>query len=183
MTLDRAQTIAEGAADSLHGNGVLGTAAGRSLDSAGDPAVVVYVDHQGANVPQTIEGLRTQVIVTDAGSVARGTAPTIPALEPGIHLSSEALAGATAVERSVSPQLMTDPAIFGVGVTQSRDNPAEAALVVLVDIGRNPQAMPATLGGLRVVYMRLHRFHTTLSKYSTWRHASTCEVQKAADER
>ena len=183
MTLDRAQTIAEGAADSLHGNGVLGTAAGRSLDSPGDAAVVVYVDHAAASVPAMIGGLRTQAVVTDAGSVARGTAPTIPALEPGIHLSSEALAGATAVERSVSPQLMTDPAIFGVGVTQSRDNPAEAALVVLVDIGRNPQAMPATLGGLRVVYMRLHRFHTTLSKYSTWRHASTCEVQKEADER
>jgi hypothetical protein len=178
--LDRAQTIAEAAADTLRGNGVLGTAAGRSLDSAGDPAVVVYVDHPGASVPQTIEGMRTQVIVSDAGSVARGVAPTMPALEPGIHLSSEALAGATAVERSVAPQLMADPAIFGVGVTQSRDNPAEAALVVLVDIGRNPQSMPATMGGLRVEYMRLHRFHTTLSKWSTARHASACEMQGLA---
>jgi hypothetical protein len=104
----------------------------------------------------------------------------MPALEPGIHLSSEALAAATAVERSVAPQLMADPAIFGVGVTQSRDNPAEAALVVLVDIGRNPQPMPATMGGLRVEYMRLHRFHTTLSKWSTARHASACEMQGLA---
>ena len=42
----------------------------------------------------------------------------------------------------MAPGLMADPAIFGVGVTQSRDNPAEAALLVLVDIGRNPQSMP-----------------------------------------
>jgi hypothetical protein len=141
---------------------------------------VVYVDHPGANVPQTIEGLRTQVIVSDAGSVARGVAPTMPALEPGIHLSSDALASATAVERSVAPQLMADPAIFGVGVTQSRDDPAEAALVVLVDIGRNPQSQPATIGGLRVEYMRLHRFHTTLSKWATARPSSACRVATAA---
>jgi hypothetical protein len=173
----RAQTIAEGAADTLRGNGILGTAAGRSLDSAGDPAVVVYVDHAAASVPVLIGGLRTQVVVTDAGAVGRGAAPTMPALEAGLHLSSAALAGATSVERSVAPGLMGDPAIFGVGVTQSRDNPAEAALLVLVDLGRNPQAMPATLDGLRVVYMRLHRFHTTLSKWSTGRPASACEVQ------
>ena len=175
--LDRAQAIAEGAADTLRGNGILGTAAGHSLDSPGDPAVVVYVDHPGANVPQTIEGLRTQVVVTDAGAVARGTAPTMPALEPGLHLSSTALASATAVEQNVAPGLMADPAVFGVGVTQSRDNPAEAALLVLVDIGRNPQSLPMTIGGLRVETMRLHRFHTTLSKYETGRPASACEVQ------
>lgn len=128
-------------------------------------------------MPQTVGGLRTQVIVTDAGSIARGTTPAMPALEPGIHLSSAVLAGATAVEGTVAPQLMADPAIFGVGVTQSRDNPAEPALLVLVDIGRNPHAMPPTIGGLRVVYMRLHRFHTTLSKYATAPHPSACQIQ------
>lgn len=175
--LAKAQTIAEGAADTLRGSGLLGTGAGRSLDSPGDPAVVVYVDHAAASVPPTIDGMRTQVIVTDAGSVARGAAPTMPALEAGLHLTSAALAGATAVERSVAPHLMADPAIFGVGVTESRDNPAEPALLVLVDIGRSPQAMPATLGGLRVVYMRMHRFHTTLSKWATEHPVSACEVQ------
>ncbi len=71
---------------------------------------------------------------------------------------------------------MSDPAIFGVGVTESRDNPAEAALLVLVDISRNPQSMPTTLGRLRVVYMRLHRFHTTLSKFVTGHPVSSCHV-------
>jgi hypothetical protein len=177
VALARAQTIAEGASETLRGSGILGTAAGRSLDSPGDPAVMVYVDHAAASVPATIGGLRTQVAVTDAGSMARGAAPTMPALEAGLHLSNAALAGATAVERSVAPGLMGDPAIFGVGVTESRDNPAEPALLVLVDMGKNPAAMPVTVGGLRVVYMRMHRFHTTLSKWATGRPASACEVE------
>lgn len=177
VALAHAQTIAESASETLRGNGILGTAAGRSLDSPGDPAVIVYVDHATANVPEIINGLRTQVIVTDAGSVLHGTAPTMPTLAPGLHIAAPELAGATAVEKSVAPALMTDPAIFGVGVTQSRDNPAEPALLVLVDMGRTPRSMPETIGGLRVVYMRMHRFHTTLSKWSTGRPPSACEVQ------
>ncbi len=175
--LERAEAIAEGSAETLHGSGILGMTAGRSLDGPGDPAVIVYVDHSSTEVPQTIGGLRTQVIVSDSGSVERGTAPMMPALEPGMHLSSDSLAAAEAAERSVASALMADPAIFGVGVTQSRDNPAEAALLVLVDIGRNPRSMPPTMGGLRVEYMRLHRFHTTLSKYQLPNRGSACALK------
>jgi hypothetical protein len=175
--LSRAQSTAEAASETLRGNGILGTAAGHSLDAPGDPAVIVYVDHPTADVPTTIGGLRTQVIVTDPGSMAHGTAPSMPVLEPGLHLAAPELAGATVVEKSVAPALMNDPAIFGVGVTESRDNPAEPALLVLVDLGRTPRSMPPTISGLRVVYMRMHRFHTTLSKWATGRPASACEVQ------
>jgi hypothetical protein len=177
--LAHAQTVAEQAADTLHGQGLLGTAAGKSFDSPGDPAVIVYVDHATAEVPQTIGSLRTQVIVTDPDKIARGGAPTMPALEPGLHLSPAQLAQARAVEAQVAPGLMNDPAIFGVGVTQSQDNPAEAALLVLVDLGKNPQTIPATMGGLRVRYLRLHRFHTTLSKWATGHRASACRVERA----
>jgi hypothetical protein len=175
--LARAQSVAEGASETLRGNGILGTAAGHSLDSPGDPAVIIYVDHPIASVPQTINSLRTQVIVTDAGSVLHGTAPTMPALAPGLQLAAPELSAATAVEKTVAPSLISDPAIFGVGVTQSRDNPAEPALLVLVDMGRTPRSMPQTISGLRVVYMRMHRFHTTLSKWTPNRPASSCEVQ------
>ncbi|MGA8161187.1 MAG: hypothetical protein WA374_08285 [Acidobacteriaceae bacterium] len=176
----RAQNIAEQAADTLHGQGPLGTAAGKSFDSPGDAAVIVYVDHATAGVPQTIGGLRTQVIVTDPDKIARGDAPTSPALEPGIHLTAAQVAQAQSVEQQVAPGLMSDPAIFGVGVTQSQDNPAEAALLVLVDLGKNPQTMPVTMDGLRVRYLRLHRFHTTLSKWATGHRGSACEVEQAA---
>lgn len=173
----RAQNTVEEASQSLRGPDILGTSAGHSFDSPGEPAVIVYTDHPGVAVPQTIDGLRTQVIVTDETTVARGFAPTMPSLQPGIHLSAAALASATAIERTQAARLMADPAIFGVGVTGSRDDPTEAALLVLVDINRSPQSMPATLGGLRVRYMRLHRFHTTLSKYEQGTHPSSCSLE------
>jgi hypothetical protein len=176
-SLEKAQSVAENAADQLRGPGILGTAAGHSLDHPGDPAIVVYVDQAGATVPESIDGLRTQVIVTDAGAVARGTAPTMPQLRLGMHLTGAALAHAETVERSFAPQMMNDPAIFGVGVTESLDNPAEAALLVLVDMNQNPQSMPETIDGLRVRYLRMHRFHTTLSKWTTGHPASSCSLQ------
>lgn len=180
--LAHAQTVAEQAADTLHGQGLLGTAGGKSFDSPGDPAVIVYVDHATADVPQTIGGLRTQVIVTDPDKIARGDAPTMPVLEPGLHLTAAQLAQARSIEEQVAPGLMSDPAIFGVGVTQSQDNPAEAALLVLVDLSKSPQTMPATMDGLRVRYLRLHRFHTTLSKWATGHRASACRVERAGSQ-
>jgi len=72
---------------------------------------------------------------------------------------------------------MADLAIFGVGVAQSQDNPAEPSLLVLIDLDRVPKSMPSTLGGLRVRYMRLHRFHVTQSKYSGAHHASSCALK------
>lgn len=179
----KAQAAVEGSGQSLRAPGIVSTAAGKSLDSPGEGAVVVYVDRPDVTVPQTMDGVRTQVIGTDAEAVARGMAPSTPTLEPGIRLSAEALANATATERAVAPQLMADPAIFGVGVTQSLDNPAEAALLVLVDISRNPQSMPATIDGLRVRYMRLHRFHTTLSKFVQGHPSSACSLEGLQDVR
>jgi hypothetical protein len=65
-----------------------------------------------------------------------------------------------------------------VGVAQSRDNPQEAALLVLIDMNKSAKAMPATLGGLRVRYMQLHRFHVTKSKYAgDGRPVSSCSLK------
>ena len=176
-----AQFIAETTGASLINseNGILATTAGKSLDNPGDPALIVYVDKgkQRVTIPATFDGLRTQLIPTDSAALARNTAPASPVVTGGIHLSDSILAGAEAVVREYSPRLMKDPAVFGVGVAQSRDNPTEPALLVLVDIARAPQSMPATLGGLRVRYMRLHRFHVTQSKYSGAHHASSCALK------
>ena len=179
--MTRTQFIAETTGASLINSeaGILATAAGKSLDSPGDPALIVYVDksRQRIAIPPTFDGLRTQLISTDSAALARTAAPVAPSVTSGIHLSDSILAGAEAVVRQYAPRLMKDPAIFGVGVSQSRDNPTEPALLVLVDIARIPQSMPTTLGGLRVRYMRLHRFHVTQSKYSGVQHASSCALK------
>ena len=69
---------------------------------------------------------------------------------------------------------MADPAFFGVGVTQSYDNPAEAALLVLVDLTKTPRSMPDVVGGLRVRYMRINRLHVTRSKLAPVQQAPRC---------
>ncbi len=159
-------------------NGIFGVATGQSLDSPGEAAVIVYVDKNkpGIAVPKVIQGIRTLVIPTDAASMSAGTEPlTLPQVE-GIHLSAEVLRAAAGVQRQFAPQLMADPAFFGVGVTQSYDNPAEAALLVLVDLTKTPRSMPDQVGGLRLRYLRVNRLHVTRSKLAPAMQAPRCTL-------
>jgi hypothetical protein len=173
-----AKSAAESATALLLNNGILGAAPGKSLDSPGEAAVIVYVDKNkpGIAVPKVINGVRTIVIPTDAPALNARTAPaTLPQVE-GIHLPADVLRAAAAAQRQFAPQLMEDPAFFGVGVTQSYDNPAEAALLVLVDLTKTPRSMPDVAGGLRIRYMRINRLHVTRSKLAPVSQAPRCAV-------
>jgi hypothetical protein len=178
--MERAETAAQTAGASMisAANGILGTAAGRSADDPGEPAVIIYVDRNrpGVSVPQTYEGIRTQVIATDENSVSSNTAPKSSGAFTGIHLPADILTAATAMAELQARRLMTDPAIFGVGVTQSHDNPSEPALLVLVDLERTPREMPTIIGGMRVRYVFLHRFHVTRSKNAGSSRHSACSL-------
>jgi hypothetical protein len=159
MNAARAAASQNGAAIVDAASGILGVAAGKSLDQPGQAAVLVYTDqsHSGPiAVPQTIGGLPTRVIPTTASAVAAGTAPTSSFVTPGIHLSQTTLEAARSVQKQHVSQLMSDPAFFGVGVSQSQDNPSEAALMVFIDRTRTPQSQPATVGGLRVRYRTIN---------------------------
>jgi hypothetical protein len=180
-SLASAQQAASLAASSLVNSkrGVLGTAVGKSADNPGEAAVVVYVDEdrQNVTVPATIGRVRTLVIPSNAGSVANHTAPISRTVPPGLHLPASVLAPAIAVKERNWRSLMSDPAIFGVGVAQSQDNPAEAALLVYVDRKTSPASMPATIEGLRVRYLKMDRFHVTRSKSIGQPHPSSCTIQ------
>ena len=139
--------------------GILGVAAGKSLDQPGQAAVLVYVDRErngGVAVPQTIGGLPTRVIATTASAVASGSVSIPSTNNLGIHLPQATLDAARSSQKQYVGQLMSDPAFFGVGVTQSQDNPSEAALVVFIDKTKTPRAQPATVGGLRVRYRMMN---------------------------
>jgi len=183
----RANLVAETAGAGLVNPeaGILGVAGGSSLDQPGTAALIVYVDETKArvNVPLLVDGVRTQVIATDTAALARDTAPRTPVAKSGISLSANVLAGAQAVVQQYSAQLLKDPSIFGVGVTQSLDNPSDPALLVLVDPKIAPLATPATIGGMRVRYMTLNRFHVTESKYAAANAAPSCALKKMAGVR
>jgi hypothetical protein len=55
--------------------------------------------------------------------------------------------------------MMSDPAILGVGVGASNDNPEEAALVVFVEKGKSV-SVPAEIDGARTRVIATDRFRT-----------------------
>jgi hypothetical protein len=176
--IDRAQQAVMQARTLVNARaGILGVAMGKSSDHAGEGAVIVYVDpSQHPSVPQTIGGLRTEVIPASAQAVAMGTAPRSLA-EAGATppLAAAVLHQAIAVKQQIAEGLMKqNPAFFGVGVGQSLDNPSEAALVIYVDRSEVPAQLPPTIGGLRTRYVVMERLHVTRSYLSTAPTRSHC---------
>jgi hypothetical protein len=146
--------------------GILGVATGKSSDHAGEAAVIFYVDESmNVSVPQTVSGVRTEVIPTSARAVAAGTTPqtAVRSGAPG-GLSSAVFSSAITAKEQVAQSLMQqNPAYFGVGVGQSLDNPQEAALVIYVDRRQVPATLPPTINGLRTRYVIMERLHVTRS--------------------
>lgn len=146
--------------------GILSVATGKSSDHPGEAAVIFYVDQgMGVTVPQTIDGVRTEVIPTTPQAIQGGTAP-LSAITAGTPypLASAAFRQAVAAKDQVAHNLMQQsPAFFGVGVGQSLDNPREAALVIYVDQNQVPAVLPPVINGLRTRYVIMNRLHVTRS--------------------
>lgn len=147
-------------------SGILGAAAGKSSDHAGEAAVILYVN-QNMNVtaPQVVDGVRTEVIPTTMQAVAAGTAPEYPAQSSVLlPLASAAIGQAVAIKQQLAQSLMAqNPAFFGIGVGQSYDNPKEAVLVIYVDRRQVPASLPPIISGLRTRYVIMDRLHVTRS--------------------
>ena len=146
--------------------GILGVATGKSSDHAGEAAVIFYVDEgMNVSVPQTVSGVRTEVIPATAQAVAAGTAPQSAAKSGApTSLPSAVFSQAVAAKEQVAQNLMQqNPAYFGVGVGQSLDNPREASLVVYVDRRQVPATLPPVINGLRTRYVIMDRLHVTRS--------------------
>lgn len=143
---------------------VLGVAMGKSSDRLGAAAVIVYVAASHALVPETIEGVRTIVILASQETVSLGVAPLSNAIPDTLTLSPAVLSHAAQIKNQVARTLMRrTPAFFAVGVGVSLDNPREAALVIYVDRSRVPATLPAVVDGLRTRYVEMDRLHVTRS--------------------
>ncbi len=117
------------------------------------------------DVPQLVNGVRTEVVRTTAQAVATGSAPQFPAQSNALPpLAPSVLNKAIAVKQQIAQNIMKQtPAFFGVGVGQSFDNPQEASLVVYVDRRQALASLPSTISGLRVRYIFMDRLHVTRS--------------------
>lgn len=161
--------------------GVLGVAAGRSIDRPGTAAVIFWVD-RAATVPDFVAGVRTRVVVGTARAVAQGTAPeSAPGIAP--QPAAASFAQALAVKQKHAAEWMrAQPAIFGVGVGASYDNPAEAALVFYVDRRQVPAQLPVSEAGLRTRYVFMDRLHVTRSYLGPSISARQCRLKTVNSE-
>jgi hypothetical protein len=163
--------------------GILGAATGKSNDHAGEATVILYVDqNMNVAVPQTVDGVRTEVIPTTAQAVNEGSAPQSIGAGNLPPLASTELNQALATKQQIAQSLMKqNPAFFGVGVGQSLDNPKEASLIIYVDRKQVPASLPPTISGLRTRYVIMDRLHVTRSYLTGLAHAqSHCMARPAA---
>lgn len=148
--------------------GVLGVAMGKSSDRPGEAALLVYLAVGSTiQIPQSVAGVRTLVVTSDAQAVEQGSAPLANPAVGAPALPEQVIEHAEEIKRRVARGLMDRaPAIFGIGVGQSLDNPREAALVLYVDRRRSSAELPQILSGLRTRMILMDRLHVTRS-YAT----------------
>ena len=122
--------------------------AGNDTSSTGNPiqdVLTALKDPSSGEIPKIVGGGDHPVgcpAGAQAQMVAREKALTVTALPEA------EIARATAVKNLHAVELMQDPAVTGVGVAQSEDNPAESAIAIFVT-GQPGNPIPAQIDGVR----------------------------------
>lgn len=185
MEIERAQQALTQARPLMNPeSGILGVATGKSNDHPGEAAIILYVaENMYVGAPKTIGGVRTVVIPSSAHDVMTGAAPVTNSALKSPALSAAALGSAIAIKQKISSKLMQqNPAVFGVGVGQSLDNPKEAALVIYTDRKKLPIELPQTVGGLRTHYIAMDRLHVTRAFSSAVQSKSRCTAHGLSND-
>ena len=149
----------------------IGVAAGK--DHPGEGAIAVFVEPgaaAAASIPAAIGGVATVVL---PANVQAGETGAATASQPRAASFSQVLG---VKQRNAATLLKSNPALFGVGVGQSLDNPADAALVLFVDRKKAAGKLPETVDGQRVRIILMDRLHVTRSHGTPARSASTCRL-------
>jgi hypothetical protein len=172
------------AQSTLNAAGIVRVGMTASKDHPGEGALAVYVEPANGPIqsipaiPAAIGGVATVVIPT-GGQPGESGAPYALS-QPRAASFSQVLA---AKQRHAAALFKSNPALFGVGVGQSLDNPADAALILFLDrrkaTGPAPETLraPETIDGQRVRAILMDRFHVTRSHGQPARSASTCSPE------
>jgi len=149
-------------------------------DRPGEAAIAFYVDTGVSNlsailaaVPASIGGVATTMLPAGQSSD--------PARFPAQPLAAS-LAQALAVKQRNSAALFKlNSAIFGVGVGQSQDNPADAAVILFVDRHKVAGKLPSFIEGQRVRVILMDRLHVTRSHQTPAHAAGSCFSSQRAN--
>src|SRR5271156_1599112 len=187
----RAQTAAtSNGTQILNTPGVSAYGQGGSLDAPQEPAVMIFVapgaSHDG--IPSTIDGVRTRLIESNSPTAHGPLTPqqtaelaTQSAQAQTVTISDAAIAQTKSIKEQHAADLMSDPAIIGVGVSASLDSPGDPALMIYVLKGKAHGAIPATIDGVRTRVKETGPFRANVahSRTSTTT-AAGCHVPKSA---
>jgi hypothetical protein len=169
--------------------GVSAYGGGGSLDAPQEPAVLIFVapGASHAGISATIDGVRTRLIESNSASARGALSPQQSAQLASESAQAQAMEiPASAIEqtRSVKAQrvadLMSDPAVVGVGVSASLDSPGEPALMIYVLKGKAHRAIPASIDGVRTRIKETSPFRAIVAHpLKSTTAASGCHVPKS----
>jgi hypothetical protein len=161
-----------------------------SKDRPGKASLLFYVNppvYQSAiangssPIPASVRSVITSVLPVSALN-SDPAETNLPVTQPGSVSLSLTLA---AKQRLSANLLKPGSAIFGVGVGQSLDNPADAALVVFIDRNKFDGTLPDALetSGQRVRLVLMDRLHVTRAHGTPESGGAACPVfHRAASE-
>jgi hypothetical protein len=170
--------------------GVSAYGQGGSLDAPQEPAVMMFVTPGAshANIPAGIDGVRTRLVESNSPTAHGPLTPqqtaqlaAQSAQAQTVTISDAAIAQTKSIKDQHVADLMSDPAVIGVGVSASLDSPGDPALMIFVLKGKAHRAIPATIDGVRTRIKETGPFranvaHPTKSTTS----AAGCRVPKSA---
>jgi len=167
--------------------GVSAYGGGGSLDAPNEPAVLMFVapGASHASIPLTIDGVRTRLIESNSAS-ARGALSTQQSAQlasqseqtQSVAISDAAIAQTKSVKEQHVTELMSDPAVVGVGVSASLDSPGDPALMIYVLKGKAHQAIPASIDGVRTRIKETSPFRANVAHPLKSPVAPGCHVPK-----
>ncbi len=147
-------------------NGLTRVGVTASKDHPGKGAVALYLDANvgnaaavAPNLPASIGGVDTVVL---PGIFSNGAGGAVNPPSASGQPRAASVTQALAVKQRYAASLMrSNSAIFGVGVGQSLDNPADAAIVLFVDRHKAQGELPDSVEGQRVRILYMDRLHVT----------------------
>jgi hypothetical protein len=184
----RAQTAASSnSTQIMNTQGVSAYGQGGSLDAPQEPAVMIFVapGTSHANIPATIDGVRTRLIesnsTTAQGPLTQQQSAQLASQSAEAQtytISDAAMQQTKSIKEQHATSLMSDPAVVGVGVSASLDSPGDPALMIYVLKGKAHGAIPATIDGVRTRIKETGPFRANVAHPANSTTAAGCRVPK-----
>jgi hypothetical protein len=154
----------------------VGVVAGK--DHAGSAAIAFYIDTNPAKqtallaaIPPFVNGVPTAIFAASELNADPSNLPTQPR-------SGSLTLALAAKQRNAAALMKSNPAIFGVGVGQSLDNPGDAVVMLFVDRRKVAGKLPEAIDGQRVRVILMDRLHVTRSHGTPVRAAGSCSSSR-----